>query len=86
MGGELNMSGEFTAEATKKPVYDLKLSLVKMRYEEVYRQVISFQYLAPIAKFLNGFFNADFSFKGSLNEDMSPQLESDKCSRTDTDY
>ena len=75
MGGDLSMSGEFAAKTKKKPLYDLKLSLGKMRYEEVYRQVISFQSLAPIAKFLNGFFNPDFSLKGSLNEDMSPQLE-----------
>ncbi|MBK7093682.1 MAG: hypothetical protein IPH57_00930 [Saprospiraceae bacterium] len=75
MGGEMKLSGLFSAKDKAKPEYDFKLSLANMRYEEVYRQFVTFQALAPVVKFLNGFFNADFNLKGKLNEDMSPQLE-----------
>ena len=75
MGGNLKLTGLFATPKNSKPEFDMKFSLANMRYEEVYKQVVTFQALAPVAKFLNGIFNADFSFKGKLTDDLSPQLE-----------
>jgi hypothetical protein len=76
MGGNVGLSGIFSTKNKKTPEYDMMLSLDRIRYEDMFNQVITVQALAPVFQYLNGVFNAEFSFKGLLGEDLSPKLQS----------
>lgn len=76
MGGNLKLSGVFAAQKSHEPNYDVKFSIVKMRYEDVFTQVVTANSLAPIGQYLNGIFNADFTLKGTMDGDLNPKLES----------
>lgn len=76
MGGNVSLSGIFSTKNKNSPEYDMMLSLDRIRYEDMFSQVVSVQSLAPVFQHLNGIFNAEFSFRGLLERDLTPKLQS----------
>ncbi len=76
MGGTMIVDGIFSTPPDKKPEFDIRYRMSKMRYEEMYKSVVSFKTLAPLSEFIRGVFNADFSFKGKLSDGFLPDFSS----------
>lgn len=76
MGGSMKFDGIISTPINKKPIFDINYSLEKMKYEELYKSVITLKSLAPISKFVKGVLNANFSFKGTMSKDFTPELSS----------
>ncbi len=76
MGGTMIVNGIFSTPPGKKPEFDIRYRMSKMKYEEMYKSVVSFKTLAPLSEFIRGVFNADFSFKGKLSDGFMPDFTS----------
>ncbi len=76
MGGTMIVDGILSTPSDRKPEFDIKYKMSKMRYEEMYKSVISFKTLAPLSEFIRGVFNADFRFKGKLSDGFLPDFSS----------
>lgn len=75
LGGQMNLAGIFNTEDSNKPKFDLKYDLKKIQFGKAFESIVSVQKLAPIIKFIEGFFNSSFVCSGSLNKDLSPNLD-----------
>ncbi len=76
MGGTMIVDGILSTPSDKKPEFDIRYRMSKMRYEEMYKSVVSFKTLAPLSEFIRGVFNADISFKGRLSDGFLPDFSS----------
>ena len=76
LGGEIAMRGKYDSNNTEKPAFDMMLDFNKIKFEEAFENMETMQKLAPIAKYIAGFFNSTLAFKGILGEDMIPDLNS----------
>ncbi len=74
MGGTMILNGNISTPIGKKPEFDIKYRMSKMKYEDMYKSVVSFKKLAPLAEFIHGIFNADFSFKGKFADGFMPDF------------
>lgn len=76
LGGEIAMRGKYDSNDTEKPAFDMMLDFNKIKFEEAFEKMETMQKLAPIAKYIAGFFNSTLAFKGTLGEEMIPDLNS----------
>ena len=74
MGGTMNLNGVYNTQNPDKPTFDLKYDLSKIQFSQMYKSIISFQLLAPIAQYIEGIFNTSFVASGSLKKDMMPDF------------
>lgn len=76
LGGKIAMEGVYnTADATK-PDFSIKLDLSKIKFAEAISKLEMFKKAAPIAAYIDGFFNTTLVMKGKLGSEMSPDLSS----------
>lgn len=76
MGGQMGLDGEYNTQDITAPKFDFNYALQKMRFKKLYAEMVTFQKLAPIAKFIEGVFNTKMKISGTLGEDMMPDLGS----------
>lgn len=74
--GEVEMNGSYDTKNTEQPATDMKLKLAGIDIKESYNYMNTVQKLAPIAGYLTGKVNAEFSLQTLLNKDMTPNLAS----------
>ena len=73
-GGIMALSGNISTPANEKPAFDLKYNMSGIRYEEIYKSVVSYRILSPVSKYIHGIFNANFDVKGKLDKELTPEL------------
>ncbi len=77
LGGEIIFSGLYSTKVDKKnPDFSLKYELSKLAFNETVNKILTIEKLAPVMKFLNGFFNSTLVMDGKLGKGMLPQLSS----------
>ena len=74
LGGEIGMQGVYNSKNTAKPLFDMMLDFNKIEFVKAFDKMETMQKLAPIAKYISGFFNSTLTFKGALGKDMLPDL------------
>ncbi|MEZ4911978.1 MAG: AsmA-like C-terminal region-containing protein [Saprospiraceae bacterium] len=74
LGGKIAMQGMYNSQDIKKPEYSIKLDLQKIQFKDAAKQFVTFKNLAPIAEYIEGFFNTSLIMSGTLGNDMVPQL------------
>lgn len=74
MGGKMNISGGYNSRDIAKPGFAIKLNMLNMSFQEVFKTMNTVQKLAPIAQYIQGNFNTDLSMSGILTKEMTPDL------------
>ncbi len=74
MGGEIAFSGLYNTQNIEHPAFSMKYDLKSIQFSEAFKQIETFQSLAPVAKFLQGVFNSALVFEGRLGENYFPDL------------
>ncbi len=72
--GEINFDGNYNSNVEGNPTFDMKYNLANFKWGKTYEAINTFQVLAPIGKFIDGLFNMDLSFGGTMKDDMLPDL------------
>ena len=73
--GTIGMIGEVST-ANETPTFDMELDLQKLDITQSFAKIEMLQKMAPIAKALQGLFTSKINLKGSLLDDMTPDLNS----------
>lgn len=76
LGGEIALRGKYDSQDQINPGFDMMLDFNKIKFEEAFDKMETMQKLAPIAKYIAGFFNSTLAIKGTLGEEMTPNLNS----------
>lgn len=76
MGGTMNMKGSFSTPPNEPANFDINYKISNMKYEEMYKSVLTYKIFSPVSKFISGIFNANFSFKGKMQDGFTPDLKS----------
>ncbi len=71
--GEITFDGLYDSKP-EKPTFDTKLDLSKIKFHDAYEKFVSVRSLAPIAKFIEGFFNTTLVFSGEMGAGMVPNF------------
>lgn len=74
LGGTLGFKGLYNTEDLSKPVYSIKLDMNKIKYGDAFTTFDMMKKVAPIAEYLDGFFNTSLVMKGVLGQNMMPVL------------
>ncbi len=74
MGGKVGMSGVYNSTNVKKPSFGFNFDMSQIDIPQAYASLNTVQAAAPIAKEMNGKFSTNFSMKGILLKDMSPDM------------
>ena len=74
MGGKIVFSGLYNTQDIQHPAFSMKYDLSSISFSEAFRQVETFQKLAPIAQFVQGIFNSTLVFEGRLGENYIPDF------------
>ncbi len=74
-GGKIAMDGSVNTKQAS-PTFAMGLDLSKIDIEESFSKLGMLQYLAPIAKALQGSMSTKFNLNGNLNSDLTPDLNS----------
>ena len=72
-GGRIALGGNVSTK-TKTPTFAMDLDLSKIDIEQSFQGLDMLQYLAPIAKALQGNLNTTLKLNGELTEDLTPKL------------
>lgn len=76
LGGRMGLDGEYNTQDETAPKFDFNYALQQMQFKKLYAEMVTFQKLAPVAKFIEGVFNTKLHINGQLGEDMMPDLSS----------
>lgn len=74
LGGKLMLEGLYNTSDLTKPDFAVKLDLSKIAFAEAISKIDMFKKVAPIAEFINGFFNTSVVMRGKLGGTMMPDL------------
>jgi hypothetical protein len=76
LGGSMKLDGTFATPVDRPAVFDIHYTIDKIRFADAFEALPSLRAYAPIARFLDGRFSTDFNAKGTLDEELSPNLAS----------
>lgn len=74
LGGDVSFTGLYDTEDPTEPYYGMKLGMNRLKFQEAFQTLNTFQTLAPIGQFLEGIFNTSLSLNGTLGKGMMPNL------------
>ena len=74
LGGNLSLEGLYNTTDLSKPDFAVKLDLSKIAFAEAISKIEMFKKVAPIAAYINGFFNTSLIMRGKLGGTMMPDL------------
>ncbi len=74
LGGTIELQGDYDTRDPEDPRFNLKLDLNRLDFRPAFQSINTFAALAPIGRFVEGTFNANFLFAGSLQPDLMPDL------------
>lgn len=72
-GGNIALSGNVSTK-TQVPTFAMNLNLNDIDIDQSFEKLELLQFLAPIAKALQGHLNTNFDLKGNLTQDFTPDL------------
>lgn len=72
LGGTFGFKGLYNTTDLSKPMYSFKLDLNKIKYGDAFATFDMMKKAAPIAEYLDGFFNTSLVMKGILGQNMMP--------------
>jgi len=75
-GGEIGLQGYYDTENADAPQFGLKYQMDKMNIGKAIESNKTFAILAPIYKYVEGFFNSTLVMEGLLQKDMMPDFNS----------
>lgn len=73
--GMISVSGGVSTKETE-PTFDVDLSLSELNVAESFSQIEMLSKIAPIAKFVQGKLNSKINVKGTLTDDLTPNISS----------
>ena len=76
LGGSMKLDGTMTTRPNRQPTFDMTYGVDKVSFAEAFEALPSMRAYAPIARYLDGRFSTDLRASGTLNEDLSPKLDS----------
>jgi hypothetical protein len=76
LGGNVGFNGLYETKDPKNPIFNIKLDMSKMDFQQSFKTLNSFKAIAPIGKFINGLFTSSLILQGKLGDNMMPQLGS----------
>ena len=74
-GGNIALSGDVSTKE-KTPTFDVDLNLNRVNIPETFSQITMLEKIAPIAKAVQGKVNTVINVKGSLKNDLTPEINS----------
>lgn len=74
-GGNIALSGDVSTKE-KTPTFDVDLNLNRVNIPEAFSQITMLEKIAPIAKAVQGKVNTVINVKGSLKNDLTPEINS----------
>ena len=74
LGGKINMEGIYNTTNLSSPDFSVKLDLSKIKFAEAFSKIEILKKIAPIAAYIDGFFNTTLVMKGKLGSQMMPDL------------
>lgn len=72
MGGTVGLRGSYNTKNHIKPKVDFAYSLKEINIQDLAKNFLTIQKLAPIAKFANGKINSSFEMKSDLTSNLEP--------------
>lgn len=76
LGGRFLMSGYYDTENPAKPAFDFRFDVEELSVKQAYQNFNTVQALAPVAQHVEGGFSTNFSLRGNLQPNMTPDLGS----------
>ena len=76
LGGSMKLDGTLVTPVDAPAVFDIHYAVDKVRFADAFQALPSLRAYAPIARYLDGRFSTDFNAKGTLDEELSPNLDS----------
>lgn len=76
LGGLMKLDGNVTTPPQGPPAFDITYAVDKARFSDAFAALPSMRAYVPIARYLDGRFSADLSASGTLDESLSPTLDS----------
>ncbi|MGB4960282.1 MAG: AsmA-like C-terminal region-containing protein [Saprospiraceae bacterium] len=74
LGGTIALEGLYDTNDLSKPDFSVKLDLSKIKFAEAISKIEMLRKAAPIAAYIDGFFNTTLVMKGKLGAEMTPDL------------
>lgn len=75
-GGKIGFDGLYDVTDSKSPDFAVKLDMSKIKFVDAFNYFETFAKLAPVAKFIEGYFNTTLILNGKLGDNMMPVLSS----------
>lgn len=75
LGGALAINGSVSTKSSPA-TFDMDMGIQNFDIGETFKMLETFQAIAPIAQALKGKLNTSFALKGTLSEDMTPDIQS----------
>lgn len=76
LGGSMKLDGTLATPVDGPATFDIHYAVDKVRFADAFAALPSLRAYAPIARFVDGRFSTDFNAKGTLDEALSPNLDS----------
>ena len=76
MGGNVALTGKYDTRDHSKPKIDFGYQLNEINIQDLVKNFVSVQSLAPITKYANGKISSNMRFSSALDDKMSPILNS----------
>ncbi len=75
LGGIIQGSGIFEELQENKSSVSLRIDLKKIQFSNAFQSVKTFRYLAPLAKYMEGFLNSTLIMEVDLDKGLTPQFQ-----------
>ena len=76
LGGNIGLTGSYNTVNPTKPAIDLGYNLKNISIQELVKNFVSIESLAPIAKYATGSISSSFKMKGDLKPSLEPIMAS----------
>lgn len=76
MGGKMYLNGLYSTKEPNNPTFNFKYDLSKVQFSNAFNSILSIKKIAPIMQYIQGFFNSNIIFQGSLDKSLNPVYES----------
>ncbi|RMF32576.1 MAG: AsmA family protein, partial [Bacteroidetes bacterium] len=75
LGGTMQLTGGYDTRNPEAPKFDLGYVMERIDFSQAFQKLVTVQKLAPIARYIEGNFNARFSMNSELGQDLMPNWQ-----------
>jgi hypothetical protein len=76
LGGSMRLNGTIATPLDEPATFDIDYAVQKARFADAFEMLPSVRAYAPMARFLDGRFSTELHAKGTLDESLSPKIDS----------